>query len=254
MISLYSCQYKQLANAHKYKSAESHKYDVVSFVMPSNIIKTFVINKQAEEIVQVHALPYLVKLQNLMQSMYPNTPWNLHRFESFIVEDNENVLRFYGFLFIQDLNENIYVFKLECFNLLENNIEITITPIDCLMKQSYKIAGLLLKEDLIYNDYETIDTVHVYIMYIEYDNKTLSGKPVLGRRVLVTDKEKEQFFNRYNISPVYTDSLVIDCIGQPIYLYRLPDNTEDVQFQFTNGLLYLRFDEPDEVAHEKFKV
>jgi len=253
MIPLFSGHYKQLIPAHKYKTAIEHRYDVVVALLSSNLIRYAIVDRQVQTLIDTGYITYLYQLQQQMTKLNVNH-WDIHRLEPFIIEEG-NELTFVMFIFVTDLTDTVHTFKYEVKNILNGTLGTKLKYIECLSKKKWLIAGLLLKENLIYNDTKMLDTVNGFIMYIDYEDKKIANKNVKGVELLISDKDKAQFLQHHPDITLPNDEItVVNCWDKHQVLYKLPDKAEKAQFQFTNGLLYVRFDTPDVVFHENFKV
>ena len=251
-LPLFSGIQKHIKLIHKRGTYQSKvKYEPVVTLGYDNMIKVYVIDTELFQVRQRFSVPYYFKLmQNIDSELRPI----IELIDGFwYMQDSEIKLTLFVFARIRGYSFTIA--QIDYDNILDLSPDISHFRVWHEFEKTEKfVAGLLMKENLVFNDYKTVDAIDTYIMYVDYSNHTLDDKWVQGYHVLVSDAEKQDFASKHpeiEVDPKYP---YINFVDKPTVLYKLPSKSEKIQFQFTSGLLYVRFTEPDSIEYERFKI
>lgn len=246
MIPLFSGDVKQINHLHIYKD-DNPAEDLVLVVNQDDIITYYLLDRVNVKILKRKPLPYLSKVTQLLKSYYPYiSSYNISLLKVFGLFDKKTnpvpVCTIYFIMYNYNYDEN-FIVQMNIKNHDTINAEFILVNKYRRSKNQY--LDLLVKQNVLINDYQKIADVHSYIMFINVQDAAINGSYIEGLRMLVSYEEKQEF-KEHNPTIEFPDSMfpVIDewSVLNTKFI-QLPHDTERVSFSFSTGLGYIKFKE-----------
>lgn len=239
---------KVVAPLHLYNNNVNNKQDVIIVVStPYDVIRYIVVDNINEEVVYDEPLMCLDTIKNNIIKNFTNITNNDIYIQSVFGLSNLSNSTPYTSLFIMlknKVNVNRYLVQINITNHDTTNLDIQYIETHIGVQNIY--MDVLVQHNVLISDFKSNDDIDVYITYINIEDNdgNLAAANIEGLRLLVTDNEKQEFMDSCSIVLPSTIYPIVDIWTQDHHaLFKLTDDTNKVQFNFSTGVGFLGFDE-----------
>lgn len=260
ILPLFSTPLKSIISIHKHgKFTYDFPYDLIAVVTIHDVVQVIVVDKINFNVKTRFTVHFYSRSLELIKQVDPTVSSivlnNIHGFWHLM----NNRVSLTLFLEVKDPSDRTWILTWTAYDILSDNpTQRTYLRLSSKFSGFYKlIVGVMIKANYVYSDTKSIDSDDTYIVYIDMEDGTssIAGKIVYGTRVLVTTEEKLEFQRKNNVEvPLSIGPIVDDWTERDEVLYKLPDDAEQVKFDFSNGLAYVRFSSDNEQEYENFHI